>query len=75
MRRKKNTLRIEWREFGGPPVAQPSRRGFGTRFVEGSVASELQGTATLTFDPAGLSCAMEIPIEAAASDTGNPPVL
>ena len=40
-------LWIEWRERGGPPVAAPKRQGFGTRFIEGSVASELQGKARL----------------------------
>lgn len=58
-------LRIEWRERDGPPVAEPARRGFGTRFIEGSVASELQGKAELKFDPAGLLCAMVIPFESA----------
>ena len=47
-------LRIEWRERGGPPVVAPQQQGFGTRFIEGSVASELQGKARLDYDPAGL---------------------
>ena len=47
-------LWIEWRERGGPPVTAPERQGFGTRFIEGSVASELQGKARLDYDPAGL---------------------
>jgi two-component sensor histidine kinase len=42
----------------------PERQGFGTRFIEGSVASELQGAARLDFDPAGLVCTMEIPLDA-----------
>jgi len=58
-------LWIEWREHGGPPVTLPTRRGFGSRFIEGSVATELQGTARLSFDAAGLCCTMEIPIESA----------
>ena len=56
-------LWIEWREYGGPPVPAPTRLGFGSRFIEGSVAAELQGVARLEFDPAGLRCTMEIPIE------------
>ena len=56
-------LRIEWRERGGPPVTAPERQGFGTRFIEGSVASELQGKARLDYDPAGLVCTMEIPLD------------
>jgi two-component sensor histidine kinase len=56
-------LRIEWREQDGPPVSPPSRRGFGTRFIEGSVAVELQGIARLTFNAAGLHCTMDIPLD------------
>ena len=58
-------LRIEWRERGGPPVQEPERRGFGSRFIEGSVAAELQGTAKLAFERPGLVCTMEIPYDAA----------
>jgi two-component sensor histidine kinase len=54
-------LWIEWRESGGPPVTTPTRRGFGSRFIEGSVASELQGAARLNFAAAGLRCTMEMP--------------
>jgi two-component sensor histidine kinase len=61
-------LRIEWRERGGPRVMVPKRQGFGTRFIEGSVASELQGKATLDYDPAGLVCTMEIPLDAVTPD-------
>jgi PAS domain S-box-containing protein len=64
-------LAIEWREFEGPPVSTPERRGFGSRFIESSVATELQGKARLDFDPAGLRCTMEIPIEAATLEAEN----
>ena len=56
-------LSLEWRERGGPAVATPERKGFGTRFIVGSVASELQGKAELQFDTAGLVCTMQIPLE------------
>jgi len=58
-------LRIEWSEHNGPPVAVPARHGFGTRFIEGSIAAELQGTARLDYDPQGLRCTMVIPLDAA----------
>jgi len=58
----------EWRERGGPMVEVPKRQGFGTRFIEGSVASELQGQAKLDYDPAGLVCTMEIPLDAVVPD-------
>lgn len=61
-------LRIEWRERGGPPVKVPERQGFGTRFIVGSVASELQGHSRLDYDPEGVVCTMEIPLDAATPD-------
>ncbi len=65
-------LRIEWVERHGPPVAEPKRQGFGARFIEGSVASELQGKAVLDYDAAGLRCTMDIPLDSAVpqSDGG-----
>ncbi len=56
-------LRIEWRERGGPPVSRPKRRGFGTRMIEGSVAAELHGSATLAYEPGGLCASIDIPLE------------
>jgi PAS domain S-box-containing protein len=56
-------LWIEWRERNGPEVAAPTRHGFGSRFIEGSVAAELQGTARLDYEPAGLVCTMKIPFD------------
>lgn len=58
-------LMLDWRESGGPPVAMPQRRGFGSRFIEESVKTELQGAAVLQFDPGGLCCRMQVPHEIA----------
>lgn len=56
-------LRIEWRESGGPPVMAPTRRGFGSRLVENGLAGELGGTAELHFNPEGLLCVIEAPLD------------
>jgi PAS domain S-box-containing protein len=61
-------LRIEWREQGGPPVVPPNRRGFGSKFIVGSIASELGGGAELSFDPDGLRCTLRIPFDAAVEN-------
>lgn len=61
-------LSIEWRECDGPSVQEPKRRGFGSRFVEGSIKIELQGSAQLHFEPDGLRCAIQIPLKVAAPD-------
>jgi two-component sensor histidine kinase len=66
-------LRMEWRETGGPPVAAPTRRGFGSRLIEMSVAVELCGEARLDFAPRGLRCTIAFPLasaEASAVDAG-----
>jgi two-component sensor histidine kinase len=57
-------LDLEWRETGGPPVAAPTRKGFGTRLIERSLAAETGGEASLAYDPAGLVCRIRAPLPA-----------
>jgi two-component sensor histidine kinase len=57
-------LHLRWEERGGPPVAAPTRRGFGSRLIERSLAQDLGGSVTLAFDPDGLTCTLEAPIAA-----------
>ena len=61
-------LRLVWREEGGPPVAPPARRGFGTRMIERALAAELGGSARIDFPPEGISCTVEAPLPPAAAD-------
>jgi len=58
-------LRIDWIEQGGPAVAEPQQRGFGSKLIEGSIAAELGGSARLAFEPTGFCCAIAIPLAAA----------
>jgi len=60
-------LRLEWREDGGPPVAPPSHRGFGSLLLERSLARDLDGQVELAFRPEGVICVIEMPI----SDPGG----
>ncbi len=61
-------FRLTWTERGGPAAAAPTRRGFGTRLVERSLAQDLGGTAHITFAPEGITCTVEAPLaEVAAS--------
>ncbi len=53
---------ITWRETGGPTVAEPARRGFGSRFIERGVAREFDGVVTLDFLPTGVVCRLRIPL-------------
>ena len=50
---------LTWAEAGGPPVTQPIRRGFGSRLIERGLRGELQGAATVSYDPAGLIWIMQ----------------
>ena len=61
---KGTQLHLEWRETGGPPVAPPQKKGFGSRLLERSLANELDGSITTIFDHAGLVCLITIPLPA-----------
>lgn len=53
---------LTWTEQGGPAVPQPSRRGFGTRLIERSLADHLEGDARFVFKPAGVVCELAVPL-------------
>lgn len=56
-------LRLRWVEAGGPAVAgTPSRRGFGSRVLEGTLRNQLRGAVSLTWEPSGLVCDIEVPL-------------
>ncbi|GAA3996825.1 PAS domain S-box protein [Sphingomonas humi] len=54
-------LRLEWKESGGPPVANPTRRGFGTRMIERGLAAELGGDVRIHYDSDGVRCSVDAP--------------
>lgn len=60
-------LRIEWRELGGPPVTQPTHKGFGSLLLERTLARDLDGRVNLSFHPSGLVCVIEMPLDKAGS--------
>jgi two-component sensor histidine kinase len=62
-------LKLLWEENGGPAVAKPERRGFGSRLIERSLAAELDGTVDLAFEPTGVRCAIDVPLETADEDS------
>ncbi len=51
-----------WQEQDGPPVAPPTRQGFGSRLVGRSLAGELGGDVRLDFRPDGLRCTISAPL-------------
>jgi two-component system, chemotaxis family, CheB/CheR fusion protein len=60
---------LEWQERGGPAAAPDHQRGFGLKFLERSVAYELQGSAELQFDPGGLRVMIRAPAAEVVGET------
>lgn len=55
-----------WEERGGPVVAEPSRRGFGSRLIERSLGQETGGSARMEFAPEGLRCVIGLTLSSQA---------
>ena len=55
-------LQLHWKESGGPSVEAPTRRGFGTRLIERSLAQDLDGDVRIEFAAAGVTCVVDAPI-------------
>jgi two-component sensor histidine kinase len=53
------SVRLTWRELGGPPVAPPERKGFGSFLIERALQGG-GGNAKLDFNPNGLICSLEV---------------
>jgi PAS domain S-box-containing protein len=53
------SLKIVWRESGGPPVRPPGRTGFGTRLIERGLAADLNGKVEIDYAPDGVRCTIE----------------
>ncbi len=61
-------LEVEWRESGGPAVAKPTRHGFGTQLVNGTL-SAFGGKAEARFEPTGLVVRMTMVLGEASLST------
>jgi two-component sensor histidine kinase len=55
-------FKLFWEEKGGPVVKEPTRRSFGTRLIENSLARLLHGDARLRFEPSGVICEFDFPL-------------
>jgi two-component sensor histidine kinase len=53
---------LNWREFGGPSVVAPERKGFGTTLIQRGLTSQLGGSANIEFASDGLRCTLECPV-------------
>ena len=58
---------LRWQERGGPPVAPPSRKGFGSRLIERGLAQDIDGEVRLTYEALGLVCQVVMPLDPPAA--------
>jgi two-component sensor histidine kinase len=68
-----DALVLSWREAGGPPVAPPTDRGFGTTLLERVVAHRHGGRVRFGWRPAGLACAVRLPLAEVADRAASSP--
>jgi PAS domain S-box-containing protein len=54
-------FRLEWREFGGPPVTPPETRGFGQVVLERLASDALEGQVKLDYAADGFVWTLDIP--------------
>ena len=55
-------LQLDWIEHGGPPVAAPTRKGFGTRLIESSLNPARNGAVNIAYRASGLACHIVVPL-------------
>jgi two-component sensor histidine kinase len=55
-------LRLHWKEFGGPPVRLPTRKGFGSALLHRVLEVQCKAKTVFDYCPAGLHFQMEVPI-------------
>lgn len=53
---KPGMFHLQWKERGGPAVEPPSRKGFGSRLIERNLVHDLNGKATIDYQPEGIVC-------------------
>jgi two-component sensor histidine kinase len=66
-----DSLQLEWKEEGGPPVTEPEARGFGSRLIERGLQADLGGSAKLFFEPDGLRCRVTASLDAIRASEGG----
>jgi len=54
-------FRLEWVEREGPPIAEPTHKGFGSTVLTSLVSTALAGETTLTYAPEGLFWTLACP--------------
>jgi PAS domain S-box-containing protein len=65
-------LQIVWTETGGPRVAVPRSKGFGSRLIERGLAGQLGGEAAIDYHETGVVCRIMAP---SSTITGSVPAI
>jgi signal transduction histidine kinase/DNA-binding response OmpR family regulator len=67
-----DSLCLDWRERGGPPIKVPVGRGFGTKLIEQTVKGQ-GGTAGRLIEADGMHWQITLPLAAADGSASNAP--
>jgi two-component sensor histidine kinase/CheY-like chemotaxis protein len=59
---ERRMLRLNWTERGGPPVAKPDRKGFGSTLLERVLTTQCNAEIRFDFEPEGLRFRMDVPL-------------
>jgi PAS domain S-box-containing protein len=57
------TFRLTWQEVDGPPVEPPASRGFGTKFIDATLAGDFGGEARIEFAKSGFTLELRTRLE------------
>jgi two-component sensor histidine kinase/PAS domain-containing protein len=66
-------FKFQWQELGGPPVAPPTRQGFGRILLEKAVASDFDAQPEIRFAPEGLIYEIDAPLSVVTAGLTGPP--
>jgi CheY-like chemotaxis protein len=61
--RNGDSMQIRWMEEGGPPVAAPKRKGFGTRLLSQVSGRQLNAKLEFDWNPKGLRLRIRLPAD------------
>ena len=65
-------FKMQWREIGGPPVAEPTHRGFGHIVIAEMTSRSVQGEVLYAFPPEGVEWRLTAPLDAVAEASESP---
>jgi PAS domain S-box-containing protein len=55
-------FQLTWKESGGPPVKEPTGKGFGSRLIVDTIGADFGGRVKLSFDPDGVVWTLDAPL-------------